>query len=292
MNQFTILFADIAGSTSLYEKLGDAIAETVVNDVLSTLSIIVENQGGKVIKTIGDEIMCLFPSSELAIEAANKMHEYTEFESFHDSKQKISIRVGAHIGTVIHSDGDIYGDTVNVSARIAALARPGKTIISAQTFETLPAEMQSFCRNRTTTYLKGKQEPVDVYDVVWEQNDQLTCIVASPNQTPDINQLTLTYKNQQQVLTANSLKIGRGLECDLIIEATQASRFHCEIRRNSSNKFSLIDTSTNGTYILQNNVELKFHNEMVPLHNSGVLSLGQNAKSNEQHLIHFSIEPA
>ncbi len=290
MTQFTILFADIAGSTSLYEKLGDSQAEELVSTVLESLSAIVKKQKGQVIKTIGDEIMCQFPLSSQAIEAANQMHEYTEQESFSGLNQKISIRIAAHVGTVIYNDGDIYGDTVNVSARIAALARPGKTVISEQTYVTLPGYLQQFCRNKTAAYLKGKDQPINVYDVVWEQTDQLTCIVQIPKQNPSQNELILKYNDQHLKFTESVLKIGRGQECDLVVEAPQASRFHCEIRLNGNNKFSLIDSSTNGTYILQNNVELLFHNETVPLHHSGLLSLGQGSKSNKEHLIHFSIE--
>ena len=290
MTQFTILFADIADSTSLYEKLGDSQAEELVSTVLESLSAIVKKQKGQVIKTIGDEIMCQFPLSSQAIEAANQMHEYTEQESFSGLNQKISIRIAAHVGTVIYNDGDIYGDTVNVSARIAALARPGKTVISEQTYVTLPGYLQQFCRNKTAAYLKGKDQPINVYDVVWEQTDQLTCIVQIPKQNPSQNELILKYNDQHLKFTESVLKIGRGQECDLVVEAPQASRFHCEIRLNGNNKFSLIDSSTNGTYILQNNVELLFHNETVPLHHSGLLSLGQGSKSNKEHLIHFSIE--
>jgi len=122
----------------------------------------VEEHNGLTIKTIGDEIMCQFSSSSQAIQTANKMHEYTEKVTFPEYKQKIVIRIGAHIGSIIRNQGDIFGDTVNVSARVASLARPGKTMISEQTYETLPENLQQFCRNRIETHLKGKEEPINV----------------------------------------------------------------------------------------------------------------------------------
>ncbi len=289
MTEVTILFADISGSTALYENIGDTLAEALINKVLNELSSIVQQHDGHVIRTIGDEVMCQFPSSTKAVLAANQMHEYTEKTQFTELNKKISIRVGAHTGSVIHTDGDIFGDTVNVSARVVSLARAGKTMISEQTYKTLPVYLQQFCRNMTETYLKGKEQPIYVYDVVWEQNDQLTRIAQTPASLKAKNCFTLSYNEQLIKLTEGTLKIGRGSECDLIVEAPQASRIHCEIRHNG-NKCSLIDTSTNGTYILQNNVELQFNNEAVPLLQSGVLSLGQHSESNANHLIHFSIE--
>ncbi|MCP4076835.1 MAG: adenylate/guanylate cyclase domain-containing protein [Gammaproteobacteria bacterium] len=212
--QATILFADIAGSTALYENVGDSQAENLINTVLGALSNIVEEHNGLTIKTIGDEIMCQFSSSSQAIQTANKMHEYTEKVTFPEYKQKIVIRIGAHIGSIIRNQGDTFGDTVNVSARVASLARPGKTMISEQTYETLPENLQQFCRNRIETHLKDKEEPINVYDVVWEQNDQLTRIAQIPIRSKTDNCFNITYNEQQIKLSKGSIKIGRGSECN------------------------------------------------------------------------------
>lgn len=289
MTQATILFADIAGSTALYENIGDSQAETLINTVLGALSSIVEEHSGLIIKTIGDEIMCQFSSSSQAIQAASQMHEYTEKAIFPEYKQKIAIRIGAHVGSIIQNQGDIFGDTVNVSARVASLARPGKTMISEQTYETLPKNLQQFCRNRIETYLKGKEQPINIYDVVWEQNDQLTRIAQMPLPGKTDNRFTINYNEQQIKLSTGTIKIGRGFECNLVVEAPQASRFHCEISL-KGNKFMLTDNSTNGTYIRQNDIEIQFHNEAVPLHRSGIISLGQHSESNSEHLMHFTVE--
>lgn len=289
MTEYTILFADIAGSTALYENLGDTQAETIISTVLNALSSIVKEHNGQVIKTIGDEIMCQFPSSGQAIHAAAKMHEYTSRETIAGINHHISIRVGAHVGAILHIQGDIFGDTVNVCARIAALARPGKTMISEETFRSLPVVLQNSCRHIMETHLKGKEQPVKIYDVVWENTDQLTRLTDTPHSQDSQSKLILNYQDQRVELTQGVLTIGRGLECNLNVQAPQASRCHCEIRLNG-NKFSLSDNSTNGTFILQNSVELRFHQESVPLLLSGIISLGQSSEDNSEFLIHFSIE--
>ena len=289
MTESTILFADIAGSTALYESVGDARAEAIVSKALERLSGIVTAHHGRVIKTIGDELMCQFDAAAPALQAANQIHEYVTASSARDFGRQLAIRIGAHRGTVIDNGDDLYGDTVNVSARIAALARPGKTMISETTYQGLPEQMRATCRLLTETFVKGKEQPLKLYDAVWEKNDQLTRIASAPRSQLTGIVLVLEYNGQRTTLEQGSLRIGRGTECDLIVEAPQASRCHCDIRH-SGHKFSLIDGSTNGTYIMQNSVELFFHNETVPLQQSGVISLGQMTSQNGAHLIHFSIE--
>ena len=241
------------------------------------------------IKTIGDEIMCQFPSSQAAVLASNEMHKYVTNESVPAFGRQLSIRIGAHCGSVILTEGDAFGDTVNVSARTAALASAGKTMITESCFKALPADLQGSCRFMMESQVKGKEQPIKLYDVVWEVNDQLTRMAATPRERLTDMRLVAEYEGRSTILEQGALRIGRGLECDMIVEAPQASRCHCEIRHNG-NKFPLTDGSTNGTFVLQNDVELFFHNETVPLHHSGTISLGQNCKENSEHLIRFTIE--
>lgn len=291
MNDRTILFADIAGSTALYETIGDARAEALISKVLENLSTIVVQQGGSVIKTIGDELMCQFPSADQSVQAAVLMHEWVARQNARGSGPNLSVRIGAHVGSVIDSQGDVYGDTVNVSARIAALARPGKTMISEQTFEALNPDLQQSCRFMMESYVKGKEQPLRIYDAVWEKTDELTRLASTPRTRASGAVMVVSYGDHSTRLEQGAIRIGRGTECDLVVEAPQASRCHCEIRH-TGNKFTLTDSSTNGTFVLQNDVELFFHNETVPLLSSGLLSLGQNSAGNAEHLIEFVIEAA
>ena len=116
----TILFADISGSTRLYELLGDAPARAKVASCLKLLTDVTERYGGTVIKTIGDEIMCTYPDAETAVNAACEMHEILMDDITETVSGLISlaIRVGLHHGPAILEAGDVYGDAVNVAARL------------------------------------------------------------------------------------------------------------------------------------------------------------------------------
>jgi hypothetical protein len=288
------MFADIAGSTSLYETLGDKPAESLISATLKQLSDIVSNYDGETIKTIGDEIMCCFPSADRAVSAAKQMHEHLSENTAPSTTHRVAVRIGMHHGPIIESDGDIFGDTVNVSARVTSLARAGKTMISGYTYEKLPEFYKSGCRHIMQTMVKGKNLPIDVFDVMMEDDDELTCIAAKSTDDFIGDVLSITYGDISLRLSANTITratLGRGKECDLIIPAPQASRSHCVIECNRG-KFTLSDNSTNGTYINHNDIELYFHQEKAPLLGSGVISLGEPTSKNQRFVLSYSLDLA
>jgi adenylate cyclase len=286
------MFADIAGSTSLYETLGDESAESLISATLKQLSEIVSSYDGDTIKTIGDEIMCCFPSADRAISAAKQMHDYLSENTVPSRASRVYVRIGIHHGPVIESESDIFGDTVNVAARVTSLARAGKTMISGYTYEQLPAFYKSWCRHIMQTMVKGKNLPIDVYDVMMEDDDELTRIAAKSMDDYVGEVLTITYGDISLRLSQNAIiraTLGRGKECDLVIPAPQASRSHCVIECNRG-KFTLNDNSTNGTYISHNDIELYFHQEKAPLLGSGLISLGEPTSKNDRFLIRYSLD--
>ena len=167
-----ILFADISGSTRLYETLGDALARQRVADCLSVLTEAIQQCGGTVIKTIGDEVMSTFPSAEVGVRAACAMQESLA-ERAALSKTPLTIRVGLHYGPALIEAGDVFGDVVNLAARIVGLAKANQILTSRQTVDSLPETMRTMTRHVDRAPLKGKQEETDIYEVIWRE-DELT----------------------------------------------------------------------------------------------------------------------
>lgn len=290
--EVTVMFADIVGSTRMYEILGDKVAEALISNTLKLLSVFVTQSGGHIIKTIGDEIMCSFPQATDAIAAAKEMHSFLSGMTAPSRDYKISIRVGAHQGPVIENNGDIFGDTVNIAARVASIARGGKTMITRYTHDQLPKAGQERCQHFTHTTLKGKEQPIDVFDVVWEQTDELTQIIGNHVANAIKNTLTIDYGDStinMSVNTITSALIGRGQDCDLVIPSTHASREHCRIEYNRG-KFIFSDNSANGSYINHNQTELFFHQEQIPLSGEGTISLGEPSANNSGFLLRYAIK--
>src|ERR1700759_5648311 len=117
-----VLFADIAGSTSLYEVLGDARAKAMIDEALAVMKAVTAQQQGRVIKTIGDEVMCVFDTPDRGFIAASDMQARIDGLPVADGAKR-KIRVGFHAGPVIEEHGDVFGDTVNTAARMAGLAK-------------------------------------------------------------------------------------------------------------------------------------------------------------------------
>lgn len=291
-SETTVLFADIVGSTRLYEILGDTNAEALISTTLKQLSKIIVRNQGEIIKTIGDEVMCRFGTAEQAVAAAKSMHEFLAKKAAPSRDYKLAIRVGAHHGPIIESDGDVFGDTVNIAARVAALARGGKTVITGYSFDQLSPATRQRCRHFMCTTVKGKEAPIDVYDVVWEQTDELTRVVGSDAPRMAGNVLTIRFGDSEIRLSANartSATLGRSQDCDLVIPSPHASRQHCRIECNRG-KFVLNDNSANGSYVIHNKAELLFHQEAVPLLGKGSISLGAPSAVNPDFLLDYSIE--
>ena len=133
---YAIMFADVSGSTSLYEKLGDQRALAAIDAVLAELRKSTALQDGRVIKTIGDEVMAVFASADAAMQAACDMqHRVAAIP--HADKVRLAIRVGFHFGPAIEEGGDYFGDAVNTAARMAGLAKGGQIITSSPSVDAL-----------------------------------------------------------------------------------------------------------------------------------------------------------
>ena len=293
IKKIAVLFADICGSTALYDHLGDTVARQLIAQCINTLTREMAAHQGVLIKTIGDEIMCTFPSAEAALNAACAMQHAIE-KKRSDDQQPMHIRIGFNYGDVIVESGDAFGDTVNVAARVASITRASQIMTTQATVDALPPALREKTRKIMRASLKGKEEQFDISLVIWEQDDMMSTRIGTPafRKTPDnIDEMTLTYKSQ--VLKVNkerkSVILGRGDTCDLIVQNNYASRQHIRIELRSS-KFFLVDQSTNGTFIRTKDGNVTYIcREEILLQGSGTISMGQSYADNPVDLIEYSI---
>jgi len=292
MPELTVLFADIAQSTALFDKYGDDKARSAISSVLDTLIKESDKYEGVLIKTIGDEIMCTFPSTQLAIQASVGMQESVA-GNFVLGTHPIGIRIGFHHGKVIAEKGDVYGDTVNVAARMAGLAKKGQIITNSITFGDSQFNSSIKHRSLGKTKVKGKLLAVKIIEIFWQKDvSQVTRISsaldlklpdAAYNMSLDINgrQIKMTEKSPNKV-------IGRGEECDIQVLAAMASRIHAEIQFSDGN-FKIEDQSTNGTWLEMGGNSIRLHRDKTVLLGKGKISLGSADFSDNSVVIHFEI---
>jgi adenylate cyclase len=279
MSERCILFADVVGSTALYEKLGDAEAKYAVERCLKRAQMSIAHFGGRTVKNVGDGLLADFPEAGAAVAAACQMQQRIA-DLPPVAGQKLTLRIGFHSGEVIDEAGDIFGDSVNLAARLADVARAGQIIASAATLRRLPALTLQSVRALPAVMVKGKTEPVPVCEVIWHEEGGLT-LVAGDTQPRQVTgaRLTLHYESTVRELDAYapSLTIGRDKGCGLVVHDPRASRVHAAIERRGD-KFMLIDQSTNGTWLSrEGEVEVKLSREEAPLLGRGRISLGHPA---------------
>jgi class 3 adenylate cyclase len=289
-----ILFADISGSTALYDKLGNELALQVVSRTLGILTREMAAQQGSLVKTIGDEIMCVFPDTTTAINAACAMQLAIEKQR-PGGELPIYVRIGVHYGEVVHEGNDVFGDTVNVAARVTAITRARQIMTTHTVVGILPAELRKKARPVRRTVFRGKDSTVDVFQILWEQESTTSTRIGMPayrKPAEPRHELLLRYRQQVITLSENlkNVVLGRGDDCDLIIRNILASRQHARIEY-SFGKFLLTDHSSNGTYIrFSDDQIIQLNQQQIVLHGAGAISLGLPFSEDPAEVIEFLLQ--
>ena len=131
---YTVVFADVCRSTFLFNELGDDEATRVINMALRVASEAVTDNDGRVIGTIGDELLSIFREPGEAMDATRQLHVDVAANS--DLQQhSLKFRVGLNTGPILVAKNNIHGDTVNTAARLADTAKAGQSIASSDSVD-------------------------------------------------------------------------------------------------------------------------------------------------------------
>jgi adenylate cyclase len=293
MEKLAVLFADVCGSTALYDKLGDDLARQLIMRCINTMSGRIATYQGTLIKTIGDEIMCIFPSAEAAFHASCAMQLAVENDRA-SNVSSLHIRIGFNYGDVINERNDVFGNTVNVAARVASITRAGQIMATQAVFDAVPADLRNRMRQIFRADFEGKQDRLDIFQVIFEKEDPLSTRIGMPayRKSPDNNdEMILRYRDESLKVNKErrSVALGREGACDLIVQHDLASRLHIRIELRSG-KFIIADQSTNGTYIRSSDGSVvHITREETVLYGNGSISLGQSFAEYPTELVEFSI---
>lgn len=288
-SQLAVLFADVVGSTRLYESFGDDQAKQMIDECLNALRGVALHYGGRVIKTIGDEIMCVLPSADNGCLAATDMHHKIMALPM-VSEVKRSVRIGFHYGPVIEESNDVFGDTVNLAARMAGLAKGMQIITTGATVACLSPILKLSTRNIAALAVKGKGDDVEVSEVIWQGEDELTMATASIAFTIKAVTLHLQHADQTLELDYEGIVLGRDAQCNVVVSDRNASRQHARIERRRD-KFFLIDLSTNGTFVaFGNEPEVVLRREELMLRGSGRIGFGHSLELPDTEIVSFFVK--
>lgn len=285
-----VMFADIAGSTQLYERLGDNLAHKCISNALSRIANCAQANNGRLIETIGDEAMLVFENVKDAVQAGIQIQQtflcYPAFRSHF-----VRVRIGFHAGPVEYAGTHPFGDTVNVAARVVSLCDAGRIVTTKTTLPGADLRPPVTVRPYQTARVKGKTMPLRLQEILWD-SENATSVGKGGHDTQAQKKsliLELSYENDRIQFSQEScpVTIGRGDECELIINSDLASRAHARIEMRHGEVY-LRDHSTNGTYVdglhssLHLNRSVRVHRREVILNGEGLIGIGEPVESARQ----------
>jgi len=291
--QRAVLFADISGSSALYKTKGNNQAKSIIGHILGQIQELIVKHKGRVVKTIGDEVMVSFASGQNCMDAAIDVQEY--FMASY-TQHHLMVSIGIAFGNVLLDKGDLFGETVNDAADLTGLAKGSQILFSEAMLSELTVSQKSKAREFDWIKLKGAKETTPIYRMYWQEDNQLhneTQFLSTDIVLEDVNKqiLTIVYADQEIIIEPKMtpFMIGRNIaSCQLAIDDTQVSREHCHISF-SRGKFVLVDHSTNGSYLKPDNgLEFYLRREEFPLLENSCLSLGVPSHKSTNHLINIS----
>jgi adenylate cyclase len=294
--EVAILFADVVGSTQLYEQLGDAKAREMVGRCLDIMRDATEGNKGTVIKTMGDEVMSTFPTPDDAMNAAKRMQEKisTDPELAHENGH-VAIRIGCHFGPVVQEHRDIFGSAVHTANRMTSQAKAKQIITTLSTVERLSPEWQSTARQIDIATVRGKADEVVLFEVVWqpeEATSMLPTVGLGRSKSARPKRLSLRYQGREVTVGEGrkSATLGRAEDNDVVVKGNLISRVHARVEA-SRDKFTLVDESTNGTFVQTNTGEEIFvRRDSTQLTGEGVIGLGRVAQPGTALAVHYVVE--
>ncbi len=292
----TVVFADVVGSTGLFEQLGDANASLLMNNLTGRLGKVFEEHNGRVVKLLGDGVFAVFPDAGSAITACVTLQARFKAEPVipAGAKTPIQMQMGVESGELVEIDGDCFGDAVNSASRLADLAGADQILTTQHVWEELVAAQRPLLRSLGPMHLRGKAQTSHIYRVEWQTDRDLDATAMGMSMyTPNLHQtLSLTLLGRTQVfqLTSSGITIGRSTEASLPVLDPRVSRVHATICSRGG-QIVLSDASSFGTWVYFGNQA-----EAVALRRTecflvgfGQLSLGCQIDADKAPLVAFEV---
>ncbi len=241
--------------------------------------------------------MATFPTPQDAIHAAirmqNAINEDTKLSQFN-----VSIKIGFHSGWVLEKKGDVYGDNVNVAARIASLANSSQIFTTRTSLEQLTTFLGISSRSHGFVNIKGKQDKIEIVEVIWQDDtSEITSFthMAKPLHVRAPLNILLFYGGKLHRIGNKhcSITLGRDKTNDIVVNEQMVSRNHATIEPRH-NRCIITDKSSNGTFIRvdESGEELHIHRDEIQLTGSGVISMGCEINTKDPRIVYYKCDQA
>ncbi|NML45899.1 adenylate/guanylate cyclase domain-containing protein [Ramlibacter sp. G-1-2-2] len=292
----SVVFADLVGSTGIFERLGDETAGRFVTQLTTALAKIFEQHNGRVVKLLGDGLFVLFPQESQAVTACVAIQERLVEKPVHagGTGSPVQMQMGIESGEVVEIEGDCYGDAVNSAARLADLAGADQILATQRVRDALPQDLQRKLRSLGPMYLRGKQDVTEVFRVEWQpQRDVEATVMGVSMFKPSTEaSLVITAAGHSIELKPHGerLTLGRGTTANLAINDGRVSRIHATVEWKGGH-FILGDVSSFGTWVYFGNQgePVVLRRTECYLVGSGQIALGCDRHADDAPLASFAV---
>lgn len=258
MAEVTVVFADLTGSTGVFESLGNAKATQAITRLTQWMGKICQTHKGRVIKSLGDGVLILFAESLHAVEAATQLQQlHQERISKWPEALKMRLQIGMAHGEIVEQDGDCYGDAVNVASRLSDLSGPDQILVTHAVIEHLPFDNMVRSRCMGAMPIRGRVEPCLVHRIEWQCEvlsevftipASLTSPFAARPVVATLIELSWLDIAASFTITELPVFLGRDNNAQFIVQDPRVSRQHARIEWRAG-KFYLEDISSYGTWV-------------------------------------------
>jgi hypothetical protein len=205
------------------------------------------------------------------------------------------LRVGLVEGGVIIEEGDLFGDAVNVAARLSDLAGKGQILTTVETITVVKVEKEVDTRPLGPRQVKGRREPLEVVEILWEEEQKAYTSLRFTPMMQDVLKRVIRLRWEDKTAELSSggeeyhITLGRSEENTVQVDNPEASRRHATIELRNRN-FYLIDHSTNGSYVsAPDGSAIPVRREAFLLTGAGDIGLGMVPNPGAANLISYSI---
>ncbi|MDP2263792.1 MAG: FHA domain-containing protein [Hydrogenophaga sp.] len=285
MAELTIAFVDLTGSVSVFETLGNDRATKAVTRLTQWIGSVGLENGGKVVKMLGDGVLLSFSNNRHAVETIIQIQqEHANRVARWPDRLKLMMQIGMARGQVVQIDGDCFGDAVNVASRLSDLAGPEQILVNDQVIRKLGARHGVRSRSLGPMRIKGRVEPAEVFRIEW-QPEMLSEFLTLPADLHTLGNSSESLYGSIQLgwldtsrafnLTDLPLKIGRVPEADFVVNDPRVSRMHVSIDIRSGN-YVLEDISSYGSWVRFDGAEnaIALRRQECLLHSDGEIAMG------------------
>lgn len=254
----TVVFADLVGSTGLFERLGDATASRFLTQLTGALSKTFEQHRGRVVKLLGDGLFVVFPSEGDALAACIAIQKRLQEKPVYPSRDSapIQMQMGVEAGEVVEIEGDCFGDAVNSAARLADLAGADQILTTQRVRDALAPLQRAQLRSLGPMYLRGKTEVTEVFRVEWEADRDADATIMGVSMFKAAQDAFLEISAGGTSLKVEPrgerLSIGRASTASLSVNDSRVSRVHATVEWRGG-QFVLNDVSSFGTWVYVGN---------------------------------------